>query len=173
MSSKPDVSFTDVSGSKWTFEDAPVHDWCVSHCKGKVLNVCAGKTKLQYEGEVVRNDINTEIPADTHVDVHQLPEIHGKDSFDTIVFDPPWSGFQSDDKYQGGDVNWTREMKEGFDVMLRERGRVIQFGYSASCMPKDLGYRRDNIAVFAPYGRRKVFIGVVNEKRPQLTEYDL
>lgn len=171
MTSGIEQTFHDVSGTRWTFEDEPVRQWTLQHCKGRVLNACAGYTSLEYSGEVVRNDIDEEAPADTHLDVHELPDEFGADCFDTIVFDPPWSGFQSDDKYQGGDVNWTREMKEGFDEMLRPRGRLIQLGYSASAMPRDLGYRRDAVAVFAPYGRRKAFLGTVFEKRPQLTEY--
>ncbi|WP_232702216.1 hypothetical protein [Halobacterium wangiae] len=167
----PEMTYHDVRGSKWTFEDEKVARWTRNHCKGQVLNACAGPTLLHYDGDVRRNDLDEDHPADTHLDVHDLPDVYGPDSFDTIVFDPPWSGFQAGDKYQGGDVNWTREQKEGFDRMLRPRGRVIQLGYSASCMPSDLGYRRDAVAVFAPFGRRKVFVGVVDEQRPQLSEF--
>ncbi|QLC33635.1 hypothetical protein EFA46_005285 [Halarchaeum sp. CBA1220] len=166
-----DISFHDVGGSRWTFEDDPVREWTLSYCQGRVLNACAGQTKLGYLGEVVRNDLNEDATAETHLDVHDLPDEFGADAFDTIIFDPPWSGFQADDKYQGGDVNWTRALKEGFDTMLRPRGRVIQLGYSAANMPRDLGYRRDAVGVFAPYGRRKAFLGVVCEKRPQLSEF--
>jgi len=166
-----EASFHDVRGSRWTFEDDPVREWTLQQCQGCVLNACAGHTRLEYSGDVVRNDLDEDAPADTHLDVHELSDEFGAESFDTIVFDPPWSGFQADDKYQGGDVNWTRELKEGFDTMLRPRGRIIQLGYSASAMPRDLGYRRDTVAVFAPYGRRKAFLGVVCEQRPQLSEF--
>jgi hypothetical protein len=167
-----EAEFYDVPGSRWTFEDNAVRKWVLQWCNGRVLNACAGETSLGYDGEVIRNDVDTDRPADVHMDVHELPDEFGADSFDTIVFDPPWSGFQADDKYDGGDVNWTRELKDGFDEMLRPRGRVIQLGYSAANMPRELGYRRDAAAVFAPPGRRKVFIGTVNEKRPQLTEFN-
>ena len=166
-----DLSFHDVSGSRWTFEDDPVREWTLQFCQGRVLNACAGQTSLGYSGEVIRNDLNEDAPADTHLDVHELPREFGPESFDTIVFDPPWSGFQADDKYQGGDVNWTRELKEGFDTLLRPRGHIIQLGYSASVMPRDLGYRRISVSVFAPYGRRKAFLGVVCQQRPQLHEF--
>lgn len=166
-----DVSFRDVRGSRWTFEDEPVRKWTLQFCQGRILNACAGQTSLGYSGEVVRNDLDEDVPAETHLDVHELPDVFGPDAFDTIIFDPPWSGFQADDKYQGGDVNWTRELKEGFDTLLRPRGRIIQLGYSASVMPRDLGYRRESVAVFAPYGRRKAFLGVVCQQRPQLSEF--
>lgn len=166
-----EMAFYDVGGSRWTFEDKPVRDWTLSFCKGRVLNVTAGQTKMGYDGDIVRNDIDEDAPADTHLEAHDLPDEFGANSFNTIVFDPPWSGFQSGDKYDGGDVNWTRELKNGFDTMLQRRGRVIQLGYSATNMPKELGYRRDAVAVFQPYGRRKAFIGTVCEKRPQLSEW--
>jgi hypothetical protein len=169
--SGPRVTYHEVQGSKWTFEDDPVREWVLSFCQGRVLNACAGQTRLGYGGQVVRNDYDEDAPADTHLEIHDLPSEFGADAFDTIVFDPPWSGFQANDKYQGGDVNWTRELKEGFDQLLRPRGRVIQLCYSATNMPADLGYRRDAVAVFQPIGRRKAFVGTVDEARPTLAEF--
>lgn len=152
---------TRVQGSRWTFTDDPVREWVLKWCDGTVLNACAGKTRLGYSGPVIRNDVDPDLPADHHVDVHDLPQIVGADSVETIVFDPPWSGFQASDKYDGGDVNWTRELREGFDTMLKDRGVVVQLGYSASPMPVDLGYQMVDAHVFAPGGRRKAFIGTV------------
>jgi len=166
-----DLEFHDVSGSRWTFEDDPVREWTRKWCEGRVLNACAGRTRLGYNGEVVRNDIDEDADADTHLDVHDLPDEFGADAFDTIVFDPPWSGFQSGDKYGGGDVNWTADIKEGFDQLLRAHGRVIQIGYCASAMPSRLGYERIAVATFAPYGRRKSFVGSVVEKHAQLSDF--
>ena len=171
MSMKPDMEYHTVQGNKYTFEDKPVQDFVVSHLSGRVLNTCSGKTQLQYDGEIKRNDIDTDMPADTHLDVHELPDEYGKDSFDTIVFDPPWSGFQSNDKYDGGDVNWTKEIKEGFDRMIRPNGSVIQIGYSTVCMPGRLEYERVAVSVFQPYGRRKAFYATVDTKNPQLREW--
>jgi len=131
MTEQLDLSFHDVGGSKWTFEDEPVRKWAVNHCKGRVLNACAGQTSLRYDGEVKRNDIDPDAPANTHLDVHELPAEYGTDSFDTIVFDPPWSGFQSDDKYQGGDVNWTRELKEGFNPNIGSVQSLISIALAA------------------------------------------
>lgn len=166
------LSFHYVSGSRYTFEDAPPREFAQRWMEGRVLNACAGPTELEHTDEVVRNDIDESVDAATHLDVHELPDEYGPRSFDTIVFDPPWSGFQAGDKYDGGDVNWTRELREGFDTMLRENGRVIQLGYTATNMPRDLCYEKVAVAVFCPYGRRKDFIGTVDVAHTTLLSFD-
>jgi hypothetical protein len=164
----PQMEYHTVSGSKWTFEDDPVKQYVESRLSGRVFNPCCGQTQLSHEDEIVRNDLNTSVSADLHHDIHDAIAALKSRSFGTIVFDPPWSGFQSNDKYQGGHVNWTRDIKEGFNRILKAQGRVINIGYSTVCMPGELEYEREEVAVFQPYGRRKAFQVTVERKRNRL-----
>lgn len=64
-----DVTFTycTVQPNRWTFSAAKIRAWVEQYLDGRVLNACAGPTKLGHS-PVHRNDIDPEIDADTHVD---------------------------------------------------------------------------------------------------------
>ena len=90
--------------SKWTFDLQPIRTWVEQHLEGRVLNACAGANHLRHDGEVRRNDINTDREADTHLDAAELAAHYPKHSFSTVVFDPPWSLYQSNMRYEGEHV---------------------------------------------------------------------
>lgn len=171
----------------WTFEDKHIRDWVLSHLDGRVLNACCGQTKLPHDGEIVRNDLDSSINADSHVDVTKLPTIHEPESFDTILFDPPWTMYQANMRYDGrhvtkGDieidaaelpqvigreksqVGHARLAKDGFDYLLKPGGKVIQLAYSGCCMPSRLQYERKERVMFDPMGEGKTLIGSVDLK---------
>jgi len=58
--------------SRWTFEYEPARSIVEEHMHGRVLNACAGKTKLQHDDEIVRNDLNPDRDADVHLDVAEI-----------------------------------------------------------------------------------------------------
>lgn len=96
--------------SKWTFESDEIRKWVESRFEPgeTILNACAGKTKLDAPENcrIIRNDINEDRDADYHVDVAELasiPELQ-KESIDRIIFDPPWSVYQSNYTYHGDHV---------------------------------------------------------------------
>jgi hypothetical protein len=176
--------------TKWTLEDKTIREWVEKHLYGRVLNACCGKCKLEHR-DVVRNDLNDDIDTDISVDVAELPQHFGESSFDTVFFDPPWSLYQSNLRYDGEMVhstgsNYTSEIdtsshpieydsdksqigharmaKDGFDYLLREGGKVIQLSYNATCMPNRLGYERDVRAIFDPIGENKSVIGSIDVK---------
>jgi hypothetical protein len=153
-----------VGGHKWTFEDKATRTWVEERLSGRVLNACAGETALRYDGTIVRNDVNTDRPADYHLKVRDLPDELGTDRFDTIVYDPPWSVFQSNEEYEGEMVGENRIMAEALHEMLREGGTVIGFGYRSTVMPADLGYKRQEVAIFNTIGRTKDYFGVVDKR---------
>jgi len=90
-----------VNSEKWTFQDNTVRKWVQDRLDGRVLNACAGETQLKHDSEIIRNDINTDRPASLHVDVKEIDKHVEGESFDSIVYDPPWSVFQVNDKYEG------------------------------------------------------------------------
>lgn len=179
--------------TKWTFESPVVRNWAESHLDGRVLNACAGKTRLAHDGDIVRNDLDSEIEADTHLDVAELAAHYPAESFDTIVFDPPWSTYQSNLRYDGRHVTKTadgyetridmdslpfsieggrekqqlghaRLAKEGFAHLLKPGGKVIELTFHGTCMPSRLGFKRRERVIFDPLGEGKSVIGSVDQK---------
>lgn len=179
--------------TKWTFESKPIREWVEEKLDGRVLNATAGQTSLNHE-PVVRNDLNEKIDADYHVDVAELSRYLGESSFDTIVFDPPWTLYQANLRYNGIHVHSTgdnidvefslgelpidtpssdeksqlghaRLAKDGFDYLLKKGGKVVQLTYHGTCMPNRLGYERGERVIFDPIGENKSVIGSVDVKQ--------
>lgn len=89
---------------KWTFQTKMVRNKILPHLSGTVLNACAGETNLgEYirDVNIIRNDINPDIPADSHYDVRTLDEHYQPESFDTVVNDPPFDPNRGDKLYEG------------------------------------------------------------------------
>ena len=179
--------------SKWTFTSPPMRKWVESHLEGRVLNACAGKTHLRHSCEIVRNDLDEKIEANTHLDVAELAGQYPAESFDTIVYDPPWSNYQANLRYEGRHVTKTadgfltkinlddlpisieggrekqqlghaRLAKEGFAYLLKPGGHVIELTFHGTCMPSRLGFKRRERVIFDPLGEGKSVIGSVDQK---------
>jgi len=159
-----ELSYHSVSPNKWTFQSKKIRQWVEQRLQGRVLNACAGKTKLTHDHEIVRNDIDEDRDADLHVDVCELADHFETGSFDTIVYDPPFSTYQSTRSYEGRDVGDDALAKRQFDELLAAGGRVIQFGFTTTCMPMSLEYERQEVAVWNTLGRCNDYLSVVDEK---------
>jgi|AntDeeMinimDraft_6_1070357.scaffolds.fasta_scaffold00217_22 hypothetical protein len=203
---KPVTAYHSVQPfSKWTFEDETIKGWAESHFEpgDRVLNACAGQTRLTPPkgGEIVRNDVNTEREADLHVDVAELAAHLEKESFDVIVFDPPWSLYQSNLRYNGNHVRknngggtridlstlpfetpdsdsktqlgHARLAKENFHWLLKPEGKVIQITFHGTTMPARLEYQQENRVIFDPVGEAKSVIGSMDRKTEASVEKTL
>lgn len=163
-----------VNSEKWTFQDARVKKWVECKLEGSVLNACAGKTRLHHSGDIHRNDINEDRPADTHVNLKELPN-HIDDTFDTVVYDPPWSVFQVNDKYEGRGQDTIKQstlMAQAIDQLTNSGSVVIAFGYTLSVFPSDMNFELVGATIFTIPGPGKDFFGSVHiKKNKTLDEY--
>lgn len=232
-----------------TFQEPNLRRYALAYMQGRVLNACAGPTDLSEwytDGDIVRNDLHPDVESDLSVDIAELACHFPPNSFDTIVFDPPWTAYQSRMRYDGYVVHKTpdddlpvnqinidvrdlpftvpgenavgtgvggaqltlndsfsetgneqepasdggepvleddqyieyieatkpkeqighaRLAKLGFDYLLKDGGRVIQFAYTGSVMPAALDYVRLDRTAFDPTGTYKTLIGGVDQKR--------
>lgn len=162
------LSYWTVQPNQWTFKSKKIRRWVEQRLEGRVLNACAGKTKLAHDGPIVRNDIDEDRDADLHVDVCEIAAEFEPESFDTIVYDPPFSQNQANRTYEGKQVGDDALAKRQFDELLSPGGRVIQFGFSTTCMPMSMGYERCEVAVFNTLGRMNDYLAVVDEKPGEL-----
>jgi len=129
--------------SRWTFEYTPARNIVREWMHGRVLNACAGKTRLQHDGEIVRNDLNPERDADTHVDVAAIADHFEPQSFDTVIFDPPFDEKQAEAKYDGLHAMDVYAALEQFNELVRPDGHVISFGWNSWGMRSFAAFERE------------------------------
>jgi 16S rRNA G966 N2-methylase RsmD len=119
---------------KWTFGTKMVREVVVSNMHGDVLNACAGKTNLgDYKRgvDIHRNDINEDIPSDTHHDVLTIDEHFPRESFDTVIFDPPFNARLSEKLYEGMHNKDYWACREALSGLVRRGGTYIELGYDS------------------------------------------
>ena len=162
------LSYETVSPNRWTFQSDKIREWVEARIRGRTLNACAGKTKLSNDHEIVRNDIDEDRDADIHVDVCEIADHFKPESFGTIVYDPPFSQNQASRSYDGKNVGDDALAKRQFHKLLAPGGRVIQFGYTTTCMPMSLGYERREVAVWNTLGRMNDYLSVIDKKPGEL-----
>jgi len=154
-----------ANSEKWTFADDNVLKWVQERLSGEVLNACAGETRIPYNGTVHRNDVNEDRPANTHMDLRELPDELGKDRFDTVVYDPPWSVFQVNDKYEGrgqDTIKQSTQMAKAIDELLRSGGKVVAFGYTVDMIPSSMDYTLTDAVIWKIPGPGKDFLGSIH-----------
>lgn len=158
------IKYYSVQPNRWTFQSDKIRQWVESHLQGRVLNACAGKTELEHSGEIIRNDLNPERDADYHYDVVEIAEYFEPNSFDTVVFDPPFSEKQAGSSYDGVQVAEIGRAMRQFDELLRANGVVIQMGFTTTCMPGEMDYERQEVAIFNTLGRMNDWLGTVDKR---------
>ena len=163
------LSYWTVQPNRWTFQSDKMRQWVEQRLQGRVLNACAGKTMLVHDHEIIRNDIDQDRDADLHVDVCNIADELEPESIDTVVYDPPFSQNQANRSYDGQQVGDDALAKRQFDEILRPGGRVIQFGFSTTCMPMSMGYEREEVAVWNTLGRMNDYLSVVDKKPGEST----
>lgn len=130
---------------KWTFGTKMVRDVVLSHLDGDVLNACAGKTDLsEYKRgvEIVRNDLNPDIPADSHHDAQTLDEHYETESFDAVINDPPFDTGRADKLYEGYDASGYMSIREALSSLVKRGGIYIELGWNSWGLAGKDGWKR-------------------------------
>lgn len=130
---------------KWTFGTKMVRDVVLSHLSGNVLNACAGKTDLsEYKRgvDIHRNDLNTDIDADSHYDVQTLDEHFSAESFDTVILDPPFDAGRGEKLYEGMHANDYIAARNAVAPLLKRGGVYIELGWNSWGLAGKDGYER-------------------------------
>lgn len=170
---EPDVELTyqTVNPNSETFSQEKIESWVLEQLKPagveRILNPCAGPTELSVDSDttVIRNDINPDHEADTHIDFRQLDQEFAAESFDGIVFDPPYTTNQSQETYGVDDAGFYEpEAKEALDTLLKPGGVFIQFGYTTTIMPPKKGCEMEKVTLFNTLGDQDDYIAAVSTK---------
>lgn len=154
-----------------TFESPKLRQWTESFLgdADRILNPCAGTARLNVDGEVVRVDINEDADADLHIDFRNLLDHVDPQSFDAIVYDPPYSYNQAVSKY-GLDIEddgfyfFDDDVMDLFDRLLKPGGMFLQFGYTTAGMPPEYGYEVAGVSLYNKLGQQNDYLGTALRK---------
>lgn len=129
---------------KWTFGTKMVRDVVLDRVHGRVLNACAGKTKLDKRGcDFVRNDDNEEIDADHHYDVRILDWMLPWKSFDSAILDPPFDPGRAAKLYEGWHGAEYSTARDVVGNIVRPGGTVVELGWNSYGLGDKDGWERE------------------------------
>lgn len=159
-----DFTYLAQPPKKFTFEQPKLKKWCEKWCKGKVLNLFAGKTTLLCDE--YRIDINKEMKADWYGDSFEFVSIT-KRKFDTIILDPPYNLRKAREAYKGHYISSYKKIKDQLMNILNDGGRIITFGYDSVGMSKRKGVEKIAVCLVCHGGDHNDTICLVEEKKNQ------
>lgn len=160
---------------KYTFEQPKLKAWVESYCMGNILNLFAGKVKLNVPE--IRVDIDPEMPADYHMDAYEFVRMVGLTGnlpgstsgallkFDTVVLDPPYNIRKAREKYEGHWIGKLTKVKNLLPHIIAPGGRVISLGYDSVGMSKSRGFKKIAICLVCHGGDHNDTICLVEEKQ--------
>jgi hypothetical protein len=132
-----------------------------SKCIGRVLNLFAGKNRLNVDE--TRVDVDPEMPADYHIDAADFIDTWDKFSFDTVVLDPPYNVRKSREKYGGRHIGKYKIIKDNLHKVLSPNARVISLGYDSVGMSFSRGFIKSHICLICHGGDHNDTICLVEE----------
>lgn len=150
---------------KYTFEMPKVYRWTVQNCRGKTLNLFAGKTLLKGVDEV-RVDLNKDMPADYHMDAYDFVVMaKGKGwKYDTIIFDPPYNLRKSREKYFGVYTSELRKVKTELPFIVNVGGVVISYGYDTTGLGGRRGFELIHVCIVNHSGDHNDTLCIIEKK---------
>jgi len=148
---------------RYTFDSPKIKKWVESRAKGKVLNLFAGKNKLNLNE--IRNDIDKTMVAEFHKDAVDFVKEWKGEKFDTIILDPPYAYRKSMEMYNGNYSSRFKQLAEEIPRILKENGIVISFGYHSTFLGKKRGYGLKELCVFAHGGSQHCTIGIIENSQ--------
>lgn len=159
------LSYWTVQPNRWTFETPKIRDWVEHHLTGRTLNMCAGPTELTHSAEITRNDLNTDIDADIHVDARTLDQHFDPNTFDTLLYDPPFSENQAETTYDITSASTDQTpIHNTIDTLLKPGGTLIHFGFDSTIMPPTYRYKPNKIALWNNLGGQYDWLSCVTQK---------
>ena len=160
MENKLDITYMVQPPKRYTFEQPKLKEWVEYYCKGKVLNLFAGKVLLDVDE--FRVDLDQNAIAHYYGDAYEF--LNNTDMrFDTVILDPPYSLRKAREKYDGKYIGKFTNIKNNIKRVLNKNGRVITLGYSSVGMSKSRGFKKIALCVVCHNGDHDDTIGVVED----------
>lgn len=160
---KPIFDYISCPLHRYTFSVRPIREWVEKNCEGKVLNLFAGKTKLNINE--IRNDADINALSDYNMDAVEFLRGWNGEMFDTVLLDPPYSYRKSMEMYNGIKCSPFRQLKDEIPRILKPTGKIITFGYHSNVMGKKRGFAIERICLFSHGGAIHDTIASIERRR--------
>jgi len=164
---EPILTLIKTNLRRYTFESPKIKEWIESRSNGRVLNLFAGKTKLNLNE--IRNDIDKEMIADYYEDALDFVREWDLEKFDTIILDPPYSTRKAMEMYKGNLNSRFKLIADEIPRILKDDGIVISLGHHSTFMGNVRNFELKEMCVFAHGGAQHCTIGIV-EKSKELSK---
>ena len=161
-----DFTYLSQPPKRYTFEQPKLKLWTEKWCKGRVLNLFAGKTKMNCNE--FRVDCDKTMIADWYGDAFEFIKTTEM-KFDTIILDPPYNLRKSREKYNGNYIGSFTKIKNELNRILNDNGRVIIFGYDSVGMANCRGFKKIAICLVCHNGDHNDTICLVEQKIAKLS----
>lgn len=160
----PDTKLTLIRTNlrRYTFESPKIKTWIENRSNGMVLNLFAGKTKLNLNE--VRNDLDKNMPVDYNMEALDFVRFWKGDLFDTVILDPPYSYRKSMEMYKGNRNSRFKLIADEIQNIIKPDSRIISFGYHSSFMGNVRGFYLEELCVFAHGGAQHCTISIVERR---------
>jgi len=147
-----DFTYLTQPPRRYTFQQPQLKKWIEDNCKGIVLNLFAGITKLNIDE--VRVDIDKTALADYYMDAFDFVNlaIEQKVKYDTIILDPPYNIRKAREKYNGKYIGSFTKIKNLLPKILNNDGIIITLGYDTVGMSKSRGFKKVGICLICHGG---------------------
>jgi len=153
---------------RYTFKSPNMKKWVESNSSGLVLNLFAGRVKLDLDE--VRNDIDKGANAEYNYDALDFVaywEQNKKELFDTVILDPPYSYRKAMEMYKGNYSSRFKRIADQLPNIIKTRAKVISFGYHSTFLGKKRGYKLNKMCVFAHGGAQHCTIAIIEKQKRQ------
>ena len=157
------ISMIRCSCYRYTFQPEKLRQLVKSKIEGnKILNLFAGKTIL--DEREVRVDCDNTMPKLTYnMKAEEFLQIN-KDSYDTIIYDPPWNARKSKEKYQGHYIGKFTKLKDDIVDILNMGGIIISASYEIDNFGIKRGMKLEEVIVVNAGGEIRPFFITIERK---------
>ena len=156
---------------RYTFKNKKIRKWVEANAEGKVLNLFAGKFRLQCDE--IRNDVRVDMPADYHMDALEFVKRYEGEKFNTVILDPPYAYRKSMEMYDGAVSSPFNKIKDELQRILLPQAIVITFGYHSNVMGKNRKYNQEHILLMSHGGAIHDTIAVIERKDDGLSRQEV
>ena len=144
-----EMTYLSQPPKKYTFEQPKLRLWVEQRCEGSVLNLFAGKTKMNVDE--FRVDMNPEFKPDFCGDAFSFVTTTDR-RFKTIILDPPYNLRKAREKYGGRYIGSFTKIKNQLKEILLPRGVIITLGYDTVGMSRSRGFEKESVCVICHNG---------------------
>lgn len=146
--------------NRFTFQQPKLRKWVESWCRGKVLNLFAGRTMLCVDE--YRVDSNPAMKSDWCGDALEFLK-NTNLKFQSVILDPPYTLRHAINKYEGHFIGGLKRLKDLVPRVLLPSARVISLGYDSVGMSKSRGFKKLALCLVCHSGAYRDTITIVEE----------